>query len=81
MTSSTFKKFQEFVNEELDKFYEDAEETSKNYKIPVNFIDTSSYNYNNTNSMFTEVKKKETLIKKKKIWNKNMKSNNNKDLF
>jgi hypothetical protein len=68
------------VNEELDKFYEDAEETSKNYKIPVNFIDTSSYNYNNTNSMFTEVKKKETLIKKKKTWNKNTKSNN-KDLF
>ncbi len=68
------------MNEELDKFYDDTDETSKNYKIPVNFIDTSSYNYNNTNSMFTEVKKKETLIKKKKTWNK-YSNNNNKDLF
>lgn len=79
MTSSTFKKFDQFVNEELDKFYEDLEENSKNYKVPVNFVKDSSYNYNNQNSMFVDVKKKETQIKKKKVWNK--KSNNGKSLF
>lgn len=79
MTSSTFKKFDQFVNEELDKFYEDLEENSKNYKVPVNFVKDSSYNYNNQNSMFVDVKKKETQIKKKKVWNKN--SNNGKSLF
>ena len=65
--------------EELDKFYEDLEENSKNYKVPVNFVKDSSYNYNNQNSMFVDVKKKETQIKKKKVWNK--KSNNGKSLF
>ena len=79
MTSSTFKKFDQFVNEELDKFYEDLEENSKNYKVPVNFVKDSSYNYNTQNSMFVDVKKKETQIKKKKVWNK--KSNNGKSLF
>lgn len=79
MTSSTFKKFDQFVNEELDKFYEDLEENSKNYKVPVNFVKDSSYNYNNQNSMFVDVKKKETQIKKKKVWNK--KGNNGKSLF
>ena len=79
MTSSTFKKFDQFVNEELDKFYEDLEENSKNYKVPVNFVKDSSYNYNNQNSMFVDVKKKEKQIKKKKVWNK--KGNNGKSLF
>lgn len=74
MTSSTFKKFDQFVNEELDKFYEDLEETSKNYKVPVNFDKESSYNYNNSNTMSINVKYKETVIKKKKIWNKENKT-------
>jgi hypothetical protein len=78
MTSSTFKKFDQFVNEELDKFYEDLEETSKNYKAPVNFVKDSSYNYNNQNSMSIDVKYKESRVKKKKVWNK---GNNNKGLF
>jgi hypothetical protein len=79
MTSSTFKKFDQFVNEELDKFYEELEDTSKNYKVPVNFVKDSSYNYNNQNSMFVDVKKKETQIKKKKIWDKT--TGNGKSLF
>ena len=79
MISSTFKKFNQFVNEELNKFYDDFEENSKNYKVPINFAKSKSYDYNNKNSMLVNIKKKEVKIKKKKIWNRN--NNTNKRLF
>lgn len=68
MTSSTFKKFEEFVNEELDKFYEDLEVDSKKYKVPLDF-DSKEIKYSNSNMMqIDEVKKKETPKRIKKIW-------------
>jgi hypothetical protein len=75
MTSSTFKKYEEFVNEELDKFYEDLEDNSKEYKFPVN-IKKKDYDYNNSNKLEFEVKKRKNIKKTKKTWSGVDKSKN-----
>lgn len=75
MTSSTFKKYEEFVNEELDKFYEDLEDSSKEYKFPVN-IKKKDYDYDNSNKLEFEIKKKKIIKKFMKTWSGVDKSKN-----
>ena len=67
MTLLTFKKFQEFVNEELDQFYEDLDDSSKNYKLPVD-MKSKDYVYKGSKFDVGTAKKKETIKKVKKIW-------------
>ena len=76
MTLGTFKKFEEFVNEELDGFMEDFESQQGDYKFPVD-IKTKKHLLN-SKSFQIEPKKKERSFKKKSIWNK---SKTDKGLF
>ena len=69
MTSLTFKKFQEFVNEELDQFYDEAETNEKNYKIPVD-LKTKDYKYSGSTFIVPKAKKPEIITKIKKTWSK-----------
>jgi len=75
MTLLTFKKYEDFVNEELDKFYEELEDSSKNYKLPVD-IKKTTYDYYSSSFEIDKVKKKETVKKIKKEWNRVNKSKN-----
>ena len=77
MTSLTFKKFQEFVNEELDQFYEEAEISQKNYKIPVD-LKKKDYEYSGSVLHVDKVKKPDTITKIKKTW---VKPGTTKNLF
>ncbi len=77
MTLSTFKKFETFVNEELEKFYEELEDNSLNYKVPVD-IKKTDYEYKGSNFDVGKIKKKERVKKVKKEWNG---VNNGKNLF
>ncbi len=77
MTLSTFKKFETFVNEELEKFYEELDDNSKNYKAPVD-INKTDYKYTGSSFNVDKVKKKEKIKKVKKEWNG---VNNDKGLF
>jgi len=76
MILGTFKKFEEFVNEELDSFMEDFESQQGDFKVPVD-IKTRKYSIT-SNGFQIEPKKKEKSFKKKRIWNK---SNTDKGLF
>jgi len=67
MTLLTFKKFQEFVNEELDQFYEEMESSSLNYKIPVD-LKPKTYEYKGSEFEISNIKKKEVIKKIKKTW-------------
>jgi len=75
MTLSTFKKYEDFVNEELEQFYEEFEVNSKNYKMPVD-IKKTKYEYNSSSFEVDKIKKKETIKKIKKEWNGVNKSKN-----
>jgi hypothetical protein len=75
MTLLTFKKYQEFVNEELEQFYEEAENSQKNYKIPVD-LKKNDYSYDGSSFDINKVKKKERIKKIKKTWVKNNKTKN-----
>ena len=77
MTLSTFKKFENFVNEELEKFYEELDDNSKNYKVPVD-IKKTDYSYKGSNFNVGDIKKKQKIKKVKKEWNG---VNNDKGLF
>ena len=77
MTSLTFKKFQEFVNEELDQFYEEAETNKKNYKIPVD-LKTKDYVYKGSTFSASKAKKLDRVSKIKKTW---IKPGTTKNLF
>jgi len=76
MTLGTFKKFEEFVNEELDNFMEDFDSQRDNFKFPVD-IKTRKHKIS-SKSFEIEPKKKVKSFKVKKIWNK---SNTDKGLF
>jgi hypothetical protein len=77
MTLSTFKKFDKFVNEELEKFYDDLDDSSKNYKVPVD-LKIKDYEYKGSSMELEKPKKKETIKKVKRTW---IKGNNAKNLF
>ena len=72
----TFLTFNKFVNEELEKFYEDSKKEG-NLKAPIDF-DTMKYDYQESKSFVVEPKIKKTQIKTKKIWKG---TNKNKGLF
>ena len=75
MTSLTFKKFETFVNEELEQFYDDLDDSSKNYKIPVD-LKIKDYSYNGSQMELEKPKKKETIKKIKKLWTGSDKTEN-----
>mgnify|MGYP003629299873 CR=1 FL=1 len=75
MTLSTFKKFNTFVNEELEKFYEDLDDSSKNYKVPVD-LKSNDYSYTSSKMNLEKPKKKEKIKKIKKMWTSSDKTKN-----
>ena len=67
----TFLTFNTFVNEELEKFYEESSKQG-DFKAPV---DIQIKNYEHQSASFVvEPKIKKTKIKSKKIWKGNNKS-------
>lgn len=67
----TFLTFNTFVNEELEKFYEESSKQG-DFKAPV---DIQIKNYEHQSSSFVvEPKIKKTKVKSKKVWTGNNKS-------
>ena len=67
----TFLTFNTFVNEELEKFYEESSKHG-DFKAPVD-IQINKYEHQ-SGSFVVEPKMKKTKIKSKKIWTGNNKS-------
>lgn len=67
----TFLTFNTFVNEELDKFYEESEKQGS-LKIPIDMPNTE-FEYQKS-SFVVEPKIKKTKVKTKKVWQGNNKS-------
>lgn len=61
----TFLTFNTFVNEELDKFYEESQKEG-DFKAPID-IQSKDYEYHRS-SFVVEPKIKKTKVKSKKIW-------------
>ena len=68
----TFLTFNKFVNEEIDKFFEESDQHGS-FKVPID-IESKNYDYQK-NSFVVKPKVKKTKVKKKKLWTGTNKGN------